>query len=201
MRTAIGLKAHSGWAAMVGLAAPGGGDLGVIDRRRLELVAKGEASWAKQPYHAAERRRGPDARALVERGVESARRLAREELSAAVGRLRDGGHDVAACAVLAAEPMPEWTVEEILAVHFRMHKAEGVLFRDALSRAARAIGVKLVEIPEKTLDAEAAKALAMPAGRARAAVAALGRSIGPPWSRDQKDAALAAWVALAGEAR
>ena len=27
-------------------------------------------------------------------------------------------------------------LDEILAVHFRMHKAEGVLFRDALARAA-----------------------------------------------------------------
>jgi hypothetical protein len=32
--------------------------------------------------------------------------------------------------------MPDWTTDEILAVHFRMHKAEGVLFQSALVRAA-----------------------------------------------------------------
>ena len=40
-----------------------------------------------------------------------------------------------------ANPMPDWSVEEILAVHFRMHKAEGVLFRDALVEAANACGL------------------------------------------------------------
>jgi len=33
--------------------------------------------------------------------------------------------------------MPDWSTDEILAVHFRMHKAEGELFRDALVRAGR----------------------------------------------------------------
>ena len=53
MKVAFGLKAHSGWAALVVI---GGTDrLDIIDRRRLELVQQDEASWAKQPYHAAER--------------------------------------------------------------------------------------------------------------------------------------------------
>jgi hypothetical protein len=33
--------------------------------------------------------------------------------------------------------MPDWSIDEILAVHFRMHKTEGVLFRDALARGDR----------------------------------------------------------------
>jgi hypothetical protein len=56
-----------------------------------------------------------------------------------------------ACAVIVADPMPDWSTDEILAVHFRMHKAEGVLFPDALVRGARACGLDVIAIPEKQL--------------------------------------------------
>lgn len=98
-------------------------------------------------------------------------------------------------------PMPDWTVDEILAVHFRMHKAEGVLFRDALARAAEASGLRFVGIPEKQLYEHAGRALAASASSLPKEVASLGKAVGPPWGRDQKDAAVAAMVALRGHAR
>jgi hypothetical protein len=94
--------------------------------------------------------------------------------------------------------MPEWTVEEILAVHFRMHKAEGVLFRDALAEAAKACKQRLVPIPEHELHDHAARALGVTAGVLAKKISSLGTSVGPPWGKDQKDAAVAALVALAG---
>ena len=197
MKVAFGLKAHSGWAALVVLGK-GSGELQVVDRRRVELVEKDDVSWAKQPYHAAERLSAGDARMLVERGVASARRIAVREIRMAVKRAGDAGHDVAACAVLAGDPMPDWAVDEILAVHFRMHKAEGVLFRDALARAARACALKLVEVPEKRLDEHAERALDTSLNRARTTIASLGKSVGAPWGKDQKDATLAAMIALQG---
>src|SRR6202011_6360641 len=109
MKVAFGLKAHSGWAALVVLGK-GSGELQVVDRRRVELVEKDDVSWAKQPYHAAERLSAGDARMLVERGVASARRIAVREIRMAVKRAGDAGHDVAACAVLAGDPMPDWAV-------------------------------------------------------------------------------------------
>src|SRR5262245_30920125 len=115
MKVALGLKAHSGWAALVVLGATGDGPL-VVDRRRVELVEKGEAAWAKQPYHAAEDLKADDARKLVARGIASARRIAVRETRAAAQRARESGHEVVACAVLVADPMPDWTVDEILAV-------------------------------------------------------------------------------------
>src|SRR5512146_323870 len=137
MRIAFGLKAHSGWAALVAVARRDG-DFEVADRRRIDLV---EEAWAKQPYHAAEGLEPGAARALVERGIAAARQNAVLELRATLRRERERGNEVAACAVLVAEPMPDWSIEEVLAVHFRMHKAEGVLFRDALARAAKACGL------------------------------------------------------------
>src|ERR1700681_4985970 len=103
MHVAFGIKAHSGWAALVVLGTRSGG-LHVVDRRRMELVEKDEASWAKQPYHAAERLNAGDARDLVSRGVEAARRIAVREMQEAVRRTRGAGHAVAACAVLMVDP-------------------------------------------------------------------------------------------------
>jgi hypothetical protein len=198
MKVAFGMKAHSGWAALVVLGTCSG-ELQVVDRCRLELVEKDEASWAKQPYHAAEHLNAGDARELVRRGLESARRIAVREMRTAVKRAREAGHEVAACAVLVVDPMPDWTVDEILAVHFRMHKAEGVLFRDALTRAAGACGLKLLRVPEKQLDEHAERALATSVKSLRKTIASLGKSVGPPWGKDQKDAALAAMIALQGK--
>ena len=187
MRTAIGLKAHSGWAALVALGADGARPL-VIERRRVELVEEADAHWAKAPYHAAEKLRPDQARDLVRRGIESAHRIAIREMTAVRDRLRDAGHELVACSVLAGEPMPDWSVDQILAVHFRMHKAEGVLFQDALIQAANACGVNHVPIREKSLVDRAQQEIDT--------IAALGKTIGPPWAKDQKDAALAAMIGL-----
>ena len=198
MKVAFGIKAHSGWAALVVLGTRSG-ELQVVDRCRMELIEKDEASWAKQPYHAAEGLNASDARDLVKRGVETARRIAVREMRTVAKRTREAGHEVAACAVLVVDPMPGWTVDEILAVHFRMHKAEGVLFRDALVRAVTACGLKLVRVPEKQLDEHAERALATSVNSLRRTIVSLGKSVGPPWGKDQKDAALAAMIGLQGK--
>ncbi|HZM58393.1 MAG TPA: hypothetical protein VFB85_01330 [Vicinamibacterales bacterium] len=195
MHVALGLKAHSGWAALVAIGQHDG-TLSLVDRRRLELVDRDEASWAKQPYHAAEGLPARDARQIVERGLTAARRHATREVRDAVTRLEREGHTIDGCAVLMGQPMPEWSVDDILAVHFRMHKAEGVLFRDALARAAKACGQRLVEIPEKTLQDHARRALGAPPVAFAKHIATLGKTAGPPWGKDQKEAALAAMIAL-----
>lgn len=192
MRVAFGLKAHSGWAALV-VVGQSDGEFTVVDRRRMDLV---ENRWAKQPYHAAEGLKAAEARKLVDRGVEAAHRIAAREMKAAVRREQERNNKIAACAVLVSTPMPDWSTEEILAVHFRMHKAEGVLFKDALARGASACGLRLVTIPEKQLTERAEKALRTSASELAKKIAALGKSAGPPWAKDQKEAALAALIGL-----
>jgi hypothetical protein len=149
----------------------------------MELV---DEEWARQPYHAAEQLKGAAARKTVERGIDAARAIAIREMRAALRLERERFNEVTACGVPVTDPMPGWSVEDILAVHFRMHKAEGVLFRDVLVEAARECGIKAVPIHENELTEHAA----------RPRITALGRSIGPPWGKDQKDAALAAAIAL-----
>ena len=198
MDVAFGMKAHSGWAALVVVGKRDDSDFMIVDRRRIELV---EAEWAKQPYHAAENLKPDPAREVVKRGVDAAHRIAVREMRAAERRERERENEVIACAVLVTNPMPDWSTQEILAVHFRMHKAEGVLFRDALVRATKACGLRLVAIPEKLLTKHAEKALGTPVSDLVKKITALGKSVGPPWGKDQKDAALAALVALQGRSK
>src|SRR5205823_10754275 len=133
-----------------------------------------------------------EARDLVKREIDAARRIAVREMRVAVKRERQRGHDVTACAVLVGNPMPDWSVDQILAVHFRMHQAEGVLFRDVLVRAAGTCELRLIEVPEKLVMKHAEKVLASSATRLTKKIAMLGKSVGAPWGKDQKDAAVAA---------
>jgi hypothetical protein len=194
-RVAFGLKAHSGWSALVVLGAVGDG-YAVIDRRRISLVEDDAAPRAGQPYHAAEGLEPDHARDVVKRGIDAARRAAVKEIRAAVQRSRSLQQDVVTCAVLVPEPMPDWTTEEILSVHFRMHKAEGVMFPDAIAWAADACGLGVVKVREKHLWEEAEKELGAACSTLINRIAALGKAAGPPWGKDQKSAALAAMIAL-----
>jgi hypothetical protein len=187
MKVALGWKAHTGWAALV-VVGGGRDELEVVERRRVELIEP-DTPWAKQPYHAAEKLGAVEAAELVSRSIEIARRTALAQMKATCRELAAAGHEVAACAVLAGAPLPPFTVAEILAVHFRMHKAEGVLYRDVLVRAGRACGLRTVEISEKRRPDE----------RLARRLATLGKEIGPPWGKDQKDAAAAAVIALRGD--
>jgi hypothetical protein len=92
--------------------------------------------------------------------------------------------------------MPDWTTEEILAVHVRMHKAEGEIFRDVLVRGVRNCGIELTTLPDRTAIDAAAKKLGVTRARMDADLAALGKAAGPPWGKYQKEAASAALVVL-----
>jgi hypothetical protein len=192
MKVAFGLKSHSGWAALVVLGKQRD-ELVVVDRRRIELVDK---SWAKQPYHAAEGLERQAARDLVNRGVDIAQRLALNEMRAAIKRERDRKNDVAGCSVLVGSPMPAWNTDEILAVHFRMHKAEGVLFQNVLVRAAEKCELNTLPVLEKELMKTASSQLRTRPDLLVKKIAALGKSVGAPWGKDQKDAALVALMLL-----
>ena len=189
MKVAFGLKAHSGWAVLV-VVGKQRDELVLVDRRRIELVNE---AWAKQPYHAAEGLESRVARDLVKRGTDSAHRFALDEIKAAIKRERNRKNEIAGCAVLVGTPMPAWNTDEILAVHFRMHKAEGVLFQNALVRASEKCKLNTVPVLEKELLVEATSQLGDEIVKQ---IAGFGKSVGPPWSKDQKDATLAALLAF-----
>jgi hypothetical protein len=192
MKVAFGFKAHSGWAALVVVGVTGGA-VELLDRRRVELA---EEEWAKQPYHSAEELEPSEARKVVLRGVRDAHKHALREMRAAVKRYDVDGQHVMACGLLVGSDMPKWSVAEILAVHFRMHKAEGVLFREALAEAATGCGLRVARVPEKNLLEYAQRVLKKSQNRLVKDIATIGKEAGAPWRKDQKEATLAAMISL-----
>lgn len=188
MKLAIGLKAHSGWAAMVAVGLHNE-HLRLADRQRLSLVDTKDEAWARQPYHAAEGLAPGRAQALIQQGMLAARRVAAMRVAQLLEHLRNAGHEVAGAAVLTSTPMPPWSTEEILAVHIRMHQAEGQLFPDALAGAITDCGLPLGLIRERELDQLVPSACPWADD-----IDTLGKWIGPPWGADQKHAATAALV-------
>jgi hypothetical protein len=191
VRVALGLKARTGRAVLVAI----GGDVRqpqFIERSQMPLLPAG----AFATYHAAEGLEPAQARASVKRSIASAHRLAKKGITEAARHLTAAGNELRGCGVLVGSGMPDWSTDEILAVHVRMHKAEGELFRDVLVAGARACDLDLTTLPEKSALDDAAKMLGLTRSRLDALIATLGKSAGPPWGKDQKEAAAAALVAL-----
>jgi hypothetical protein len=183
MRTALGFRAHSGWAALVAVAGTIDATH-VLERRRI-VIADPEIPGSKQPYHAAAGLSFPQAEALVRRAVESSRTLALEVMSATVKGLRSRGHEVAGCGVLLGSGKELPGLAKVLASHASIHTAEGVMFRDVLVWAAKECRLPVTGVREKDLNGASLKR-----------IGSLGKLIGPPWTQDQKYAAVAALMAL-----
>ena len=195
LAAALGFRAHTGWAALVvvagGLTRPV-----VVSRGRAEL---GDPSGRirRAVYHAARALEPAGAAALVE----AAEQIAAEQAAAAFERtLREAREEdavVRSCAVVVGASDREPPLESILASHALVHAAEGRLYQRALLQGAEARGLDTVAVPERSIWEEGEAALGVAADELRQWVDQLRREVGPPWARDQKLAALAAWIALA----
>ena len=194
--SAFGLRAHSGWAALVAVAGSPESPA-VLLRRRVELADPG-TQGSKQPYHAAEGRKLAIAEKIVNRCAADARGLAREAVRSAIRELEAEGHRVVGCGLLLASGRPLPELASILASHALIHTADGELFRDALAHAMERCGLPVTRVREKEVFERAAKDFRTAADALRQRVDEIGRPIGPPWTQDQKLASVAGWLALAG---
>jgi hypothetical protein len=196
-RAAIGIRAHSGWAAVVAVAGDSG-EVRVIDRRRI-IVVDSDGPRAKQPYHFAENLPLGEAQSHLDRCEKTAIRLATAGLQSVVKVLHDSQLDVVGCSILQASGRPLPALAATLASHALIHTAEGEFFRNAFARACAEIGVPVSKIRERELFDIASGELRIPAARFKSKLANLGRELGPPWTQDQKNAALVGWLLLAGK--
>src|SRR3974377_332675 len=98
MRTALGFRAHSGWAGRVAVAGTVDA-LRVLERRRI-AISDPEIRGSKQPYHAAAELQFVRAGALVRERQKSPRALALEAMGSAVAALRSQGHEIAGCGIV-----------------------------------------------------------------------------------------------------
>ncbi len=187
---AVGFSVHTGWAASVLVAGPPRAPK-ILDRRRIRLADTDDTLEAEVYHRAAEL---PEAKAR--KLVREAEKDALERALSAVRSLSDSYPLVAAGVLMSAVTLPT-DLAKILASHPLIHTAEGVLYREALAMAAENCGLALARIPRRELPDRFALALGTDGAKAREWLTNAGRAIGPPWARDQKDAAMTALVALA----
>lgn len=192
---AVGFRVHSGWAAVVVVCGPRQTPV-VVERRRIELVKTFSYTF-RQPYHTAEKMPRHDAMKFI-RGVQSdAKRLALSSLQSLQRDLAEGDFKIVRGVLLLASGRALPELEQILASHALIHTADGELFRDGLRAACAACDLPVEGIKEKKLFATASLALRVQPATLKRRVAALGKPLGPPWSQDEKLAALGAWLTLA----
>ena len=190
----LGVAPHSGWAALVAL----GGDPrrpDVLLRQRIAMTGR-KLPGPNQPYHAVEELPVARAAPLLERWLQSATTLAAQELRAATRALDEQGFRPRGLAILQSNGRQGKDLASILASHALIHTADGDHFRTALARAAESCGLAAARVRQKELHEGAAAALKRPIGELQDYVAGLGKTVGPPWTADQKAAALLAWLTL-----
>ena len=192
---AIGCRAHTGWAALVVVAADAS-RLDVVARHRIEL----SDPTGRVPRAVYQRSRGLRPAEVAAR-VAAAERIASERAAAA---LENGVHQASAagvlvqsCAVVVGSLSAETPLESILASHALSHAAEGRHYQQALLEGAEACRLEAIAVPRTSIWDEACWVVGISADELRARLAAVRPKIGPPWAEDQRLAALAALIALA----
>ena len=195
LRAAIGLRAHSGWAALVAVTDPHKDAPAVISRNRI-VIADPAFPGSKQPYHFVESMSLSDASAIVAQCWKSSVELAVEALESERRSLAGKGFEAVACGVVQGRITEMPPLEKILAAHPLLHTAEGVMFRQVLIMAGAACGMRVVPVAEKSLIDKAGKTLGVPQDAMMRRLTQLGRGLGSPWTLDQKYATAAAWLAL-----
>ncbi|HZR29348.1 MAG TPA: hypothetical protein VFA71_11285 [Terriglobales bacterium] len=193
---ALGFRAHSGWAAVVALAGLAGSPA-VVERTRIEL-ADPKNPHARQPYHAAAELELKQAEKLIAQCVKETKQMARQGLRVLIKDLKKKGYEVNGCGVLQGSGRALPALEKILASHPLLHTAEGIFFRDVLTHAGERCKLSVAAVRERELFVQGTARLRISADELQRRLTEMGKPFGPPWGQDEKFAALAAWLALAG---
>jgi hypothetical protein len=190
MRFALGFRIKSGQALVVALGGTAASPLRLVST----VVALSDPAIpeTKQPHHAGLRTASEGGEA-IERLVAIVRRCARASIDALFA---DDRLERSSCSGAALVVGSVIDPERVGNPHIRAHAREGRLFREVVEESLRARQVKCTVIVEKSLAAEAARALGRSADEIKRTIAALGRGVNGPWRADEKAAATAAWYEL-----
>jgi hypothetical protein len=177
MGIAIGMVPHTGWAWLVRVRGESGA-------AKVESRAKVVACEVLdgQLYHLAAERTRDQAEFLAERRAAAVAEAGR----ALAPHLGDALAVVVLGKLVSLPPL-----ERIVAAHPFMHGAEGELWRAVFAEACAVSGVAVTRALAEEVRRAQLKRHGSPA--IEAFLAAGRREVGPPWSREPQDAALAAW--------
>jgi hypothetical protein len=191
---AVGFSAHSGWTALVAISLEEGSPL-VLFRQRPHLVKTFTYEF-RQPYHTAEKRPPAEARGIILHVRTDARRLAYQAIHSVQTRLQEQDYELKRCGLLLASGRPLPALPQILSSHALIHTADGELFREALIHASLRCGFEVFTAKESVLLETASHTLHSQPDELVRRLTGLGSGLGSPWTRDEKFAALIAWLSL-----
>ena len=149
---------------------------------------------AKQPYHFVESMELEEAERHLQKCAAVSQRLAvqaiREMLDAASAR----NYRVVGCAMLLASGRALPSLSKILASHALVHTAEGEFFRKVVREACEHCRIPVMGLRERELDERAKATFGKAAARVQQQISTLGKTVGSPWTQDEKTAALAGLI-------
>ena len=189
-RAALGFHMHSGWGVLVAVSQDAN-SVTLLDRRRI-VVADPEVHGGIQPYHFAAQLESAVQEKHLARCAASSCQLAATAIAEVTRELEERHYRIAGAAIILASGRPLPPLAKILAAHPLIHTAEGEFFRRAVRQACEGLQIPVTAIRMRELDAGANKGSAL-----QQSISGLGRTVGPPWTKDHKTAALAAALLLA----
>jgi redox-regulated HSP33 family molecular chaperone len=161
------------------------------------VVAEATIPGSKQPYHYADNLELKEAEEYIARCFTASVQLASAVIREILSQLGRREYRVEVSGILMASGRTLPSLEKILASHALIHAAEGEFFRRVVRRACEEAGLIVRRLPERELEEQAKKTFGNKANQVKRQISSLGKRLGPPWTQDEKLAALAATLILA----
>ncbi len=192
-KVAIGFRVKTGRATAVVMTGPVSAPR-VLSRKSLQLWDPAIPE-SYQPYHAELELPPAESARVVPAALKAVERVALSALRELVGEIQPAPASILGISLVAGSATDP---ESIRNPHMRAHAREGQLFPHALAVAAKRLSIPAVTIVESEVFTSAAARLGKTSDALKLEVTGLGRSVGKPWSAEEKAAAAAAWMTLAG---
>src|SRR5260221_2520641 len=177
----IGIEDHYAWANLVSVTTSGPTEI-LLDKRRVELL---DQHLAASPYHHDTLKMPLSGAEKLVRDVQtSANKRAKSALSSLIGDLAP-----AKCRSIAIRvpPLPDLpaTVAEAHARTWITNRADGMIYHQALTRAAADLNLKIFYFEKDDVLELSAQALGRTARELEHQLKAFGSIFGPPWRKGQ----------------
>jgi len=187
----IGIEDHYAWANLVSITTSGRNEI-LLDKRRVELL---DQQLTASPYHHETLQMPLSVAEKLVRDVQtSANKRAKSALSSLIGELAP-----AKCRGIAIRvpPLPELpaTVAEVHARTWITNRADGMIYHQALTKAAAQLNLRVFYFEKNNVLELAAQARGKTARDFERQLKALGTALGPPWRKGHIVACAAAILA------
>jgi hypothetical protein len=193
-RAALGFQMHSGWGVLVAVSGVPQA-IEILARRRI-ITADPGMPGAIQPYHYAMNLKLSESEKHIANCAVASKHLAAAAIANLIAELNARHYRVVGAAVLLASGRSLPPLEKILAAHPLIHTAEGEFFRHTVTQACEELQISVTAIRLRDLDERAKATFGKAASGVQSSIEALGKTVGPPWTKDHKTAALAAALLL-----